>query len=103
MDMEDYATVRRIKLEQCVQLATFKTDANQVSECEEEFGKLNFSVTTELNSSPNRKYTRLTKSTLGDAMDSGHRGNADRELHDPRVSSGGGAAQEGARAVPSGH
>ena len=29
--MEDYATVRRIKLEQCVQLATFKTDANQVS------------------------------------------------------------------------
>ena len=30
-DMEDYATVRRIKLEQCVQLATFKTDANQVS------------------------------------------------------------------------
>ena len=31
VDMEDYATVRRIKLEQCVQLATFKTDANQVS------------------------------------------------------------------------
>ena len=41
--MEDYATVRRIKLEQCVQLATFKTDANQVRE--EEFAKLNFSVT----------------------------------------------------------
>ena len=34
MDMEDYATVRRIKLEQCVQLATFKTDANQVSRWE---------------------------------------------------------------------
>ena len=32
--MEDYATVRRIKLEQCVQLATFKTDANQVSRWE---------------------------------------------------------------------
>ena len=32
VDMEDYATVRRIKLEQCVQLATFKTDANQVRE-----------------------------------------------------------------------
>ena len=31
MDMEDYATIRRIKLEQCVQLATFQTDATQVS------------------------------------------------------------------------
>ena len=29
--MEDYATIRRIKLEQCVQLATFQTDATQVS------------------------------------------------------------------------
>ena len=28
--MEDYATIRRIKLEQCVQLATFQTDATQV-------------------------------------------------------------------------
>ena len=45
VDMEDYATVRRIKLEQCVQLATFKTDANQVRERQEEFAKLNFSVT----------------------------------------------------------
>ena len=31
VDMEDYATIRRIKLEQCVQLATFQTDATQVS------------------------------------------------------------------------
>ena len=30
MDMEDLATIRRIKLEQCVQLATFQTDATQV-------------------------------------------------------------------------
>ena len=28
--MEDLATIRRIKLEQCVQLATFQTDATQV-------------------------------------------------------------------------
>ena len=35
-------------------------------------------------------------------MDLGHRGNADRELHNPRVSSGGLATQEGERAVPSG-
>ena len=28
--MQDYATIRRIKLEQCVQLATFQTDATQV-------------------------------------------------------------------------
>ena len=30
--MEDYATIRRIKLEQCVQLATFQTDATQVTD-----------------------------------------------------------------------
>jgi len=30
VDMEDLATIRRIKLEQCVQLATFQTDATQV-------------------------------------------------------------------------
>ena len=30
VDMQDYATIRRIKLEQCVQLATFQTDATQV-------------------------------------------------------------------------
>ena len=30
--MEDLATIRRIKLEQCVQLATFQTDATQVME-----------------------------------------------------------------------
>ena len=30
MDMEDLATIRRIKLEQCVQLATFQADATQV-------------------------------------------------------------------------
>ena len=29
--MEDLATIRRIKLEQCVQLATFQTDATQVT------------------------------------------------------------------------
>ena len=28
--MEDLATIRRIKLEQCVQLATFQADATQV-------------------------------------------------------------------------
>ena len=28
--MEDLAAIRRIKLEQCVQLATFQTDATQV-------------------------------------------------------------------------
>ena len=30
VDMQDYATIRRIKLEQCAQLATFQTDATQV-------------------------------------------------------------------------
>ena len=30
VDMEDLATIRRIKLEQCVQLATFQADATQV-------------------------------------------------------------------------
>lgn len=30
--MEDLAAIRRIKLEQCVQLATFQTDATQVSQ-----------------------------------------------------------------------
>ena len=30
VDMEDLAAIRRIKLEQCVQLATFQTDATQV-------------------------------------------------------------------------
>ena len=35
--MEDLATIRRIKLEQCVQLATFQTDATQVGKSYKEF------------------------------------------------------------------
>jgi hypothetical protein len=30
MDLEDLGSVRRIKLEQCIQLCQFETDANQV-------------------------------------------------------------------------
>ena len=31
MDLEDLGTIRRIKLEQCVQLCQFENDANQVN------------------------------------------------------------------------
>jgi hypothetical protein len=31
MDLEDLGSVRRIKLEQCIQLCQFETDANQVN------------------------------------------------------------------------
>ena len=30
VDIEDLGTIRRIKLEQCIQLCRFETDANQV-------------------------------------------------------------------------
>lgn len=30
MDLEDLAEIKRVKLEQCVQLCQFRTDANQV-------------------------------------------------------------------------
>ncbi len=33
MELEDLATIRRIKLEQCVQLCQFEGDANQVRDC----------------------------------------------------------------------
>ena len=39
----------------------------------------------------------------GHALDPGHRGHAHRQLHHPRLPPGGGAAEEGARTVPSGH
>ena len=77
VDMEDYATVRRIKLEQCVQLATFKTDANQVSRWERNLenwilkwltDKIEFLA----------KIERLNKTNLGDAMDPGYWGYVDR-------------------------
>jgi hypothetical protein len=31
MDLEDLGSIRRIKLEQCVQLCQFENDANQVN------------------------------------------------------------------------
>ena len=32
MDIEDLGSIRRIKLEQCIQLCQFENDANQVSD-----------------------------------------------------------------------
>ena len=39
----------------------------------------------------------------GHAMDSGHRGHVDSELHHSRLSAGGGTVEEGTRTVPSCH
>ena len=36
IDIEDLGTIRRIKLEQCIQLCQFEQDANQVRTWEEE-------------------------------------------------------------------
>lgn len=33
MDLEDLAEMKRVKLEQCVQLCQFQNDANQVRDC----------------------------------------------------------------------
>jgi len=33
MDLEDLAEMKRVKLEQCVQLCQFQNDANQVTDC----------------------------------------------------------------------
>lgn len=33
MDLEDLAEMKRVKLEQCVQLCQFQNDANQVTGC----------------------------------------------------------------------
>ena len=78
VDMEDLATIRRIKLEQCVQLATFQADATQVK-------MLIFS-----------SWPVFHISFLGDAMDPEHGGHADGQLHHPWLPGRGRAAQEGA-------
>jgi len=33
MDLEDLAEMKRVKLDQCVQLCQFQNDANQVGDC----------------------------------------------------------------------